>query len=87
MINFSYYEYIYVFAFLPIVTSLIFVCFKNFNYIKVMIINLSIAIPILVSNILAIKIWLNIVIFIESILIGISICRLITTRKEKVYNG
>ena len=52
-----------------------------------MIINLSIAIPILVSNILAIKIWLNIVIFIESILIGISICRLITTRKEKVYNG
>lgn len=85
--EFSYFDYIYVFAFLPIVTSLIFVCFKKFNYIKVVIINLSIAIPILLSNILDVKLWLNIAIFSISILIGIFVCRLINISREKVYNG
>ncbi len=85
--NFSYSEYIYVFAFLPIITSLIFICFRKLNYIKVMIINLSIAIPILLSNIFEIKIGLNIAIFSVSILVGIIVCRLINTHREKVYNG
>lgn len=87
VVKFDYMGYSYVFAFLPLITSTLFICFKKFNYIKIFIINLTIAIPVMFVNILNLKLWLNIAVFTISIIIGIVVCKLIDLSRERFYNG
>lgn len=78
-------EFYFVFAIIPIFSSLLnLVVFKNLIYIKVIIINLSILIPIIIQSFNNFNIWLNISIYIISILLGIIICRSINLNKENV---
>lgn len=83
----SYDDYIYLFAFLPIITSLVFICFKKFHYIKVLIINLSIAIPVLISKTTVFNLWLNIGCFMCFVILGIFIAGLLDGHKERANNG
>lgn len=78
-------EYYFVFAIIPIFSSLLnLVVFKNLIYIKVIIINLSILIPLIIQSFNNFNIWLNISIYIISILLGIITCRSINLNKENV---
>ncbi len=71
-------------VFLPIVSSFILLLLGRKIYFKVMILNLSIAIPILVIRYIDIVLWLDIVIFALSILIGLILSKSIKLGEEKV---
>jgi len=78
-------EYYYIFSFLPIISSVInLAIFGNLIYIKVIILNISIIVPIILSYFVAIEILTLVVIGVCSVVVGISICRLIRTNKENV---
>lgn len=77
-------QYYYVFSFVPIISSLVnLAIFNNFIYIKVIIINISIIVPICVTYFVSLSIWWQIVLWTMSIIIGIIICRMMNVNKEK----
>ena len=77
-------QYYYVFSFVPIISSLInLAVFNNLIYIKVIIINISIIVPICVTYFVSLFIWWQIVLWTMSIIIGIIICRMMNVNKEK----
>lgn len=78
-------KFYFVFALIPIIASVInIIVFQNLIYIKVIILNISIILPMLMQyyNILS-NIWLAIT-YIGSLIMGILVCRLISFRREKV---
>ena len=78
-------NYYYVFAILPIIASIFnLIIFKYIIYIKVIILNISIAIPVFCMQFLNWEWWINLIIGIISVIFGILICRLINFDKEKV---
>lgn len=78
-------EYYFVFALIPIISSLINVAiFKNLIYIKVIIINISIIIPISLMYFTGLSVWWLIVIGLVSIIAGVLVCRMIRMDKEKM---
>lgn len=82
--NIEYSHLIYLFAFLPILPSLLLVCLGKFAYIKVIIINLSLALPLLVINILEMALWLKIGVFTVSVLLGLLVSKFFSLDKEKI---
>lgn len=78
-------KFYYLFVFIPIISSVInIIIFKYVIYFKVIILNLSIAIPVVLSSLFDFQLWLNITLYVSIILLGIIICRLIYFRKEKI---
>lgn len=84
-INVKYNTFNYIFILLPIIASVInIVVFHNLMYIKVIILNITIAIPFILSKYLKLNnIWLFII-GIVSIFIGIILCRFFKMKGEKV---
>lgn len=75
----------YILAFIPILASIInLVIFRYIIYFKLIIINISIIIPILILQFLYYSWWINIIFATISIALGIIICRSINLGKEKV---
>lgn len=84
-LSLNYEERAYIFAFLPIISSLIILfIFNNYIYIKLIILNISIAIPIALFILLDFKLWIFAIVLTISILFGILLSRLIKLDKEKV---
>lgn len=78
-------NYYYIFVLIPIIASLInLAVFQNLIYIKVIILNISIAIPVFLSRFLSLSIWWILFIRLISVFIGIIICRSINLDKERV---
>ena len=75
----------YVMAIIPLCASLInLIVFNNLIYVKVMIINISILVPIVIDYFYDFEIYWSIGMFVISVLTGIMICRFINFDKEKV---
>lgn len=75
----------YVFAIIPLFASLLnLIVFNNLIYIKVMIINATIIVPMIIQQFYTLGNYWSIGLFVISILIGIIICRVINFDKEKV---
>lgn len=76
-------EYYFVFSIIPIISSLInLAIFKNLIYIKVVVINLSVLIPILIEYVFELfYVWI-ILITVASTFVGIMTCRLWNLDKE-----
>lgn len=75
----------YVFAIIPLFASLLnLIVFNNLIYIKVMIINATIIVPMIIQQFYTVGNYWSIGLFVISILIGIIICRVINFDKEKV---
>lgn len=84
-LSLNYKSMAYVFAFLPIISSLIILLlFNNYIYIKLIILNMSIAIPITLFNLLDLKWWIFAIILTIGILFGILLSRMVNLDKEKV---
>ena len=78
-------KFYFVLAFVPIVASIFnLLIFKYIIYIKVIILNISIIIPILVARFWTTEWWIVALIGLASITIGILICRYMNLGKEKV---
>lgn len=78
-------KYYYVFAILPIIASLInLVIFQNLIYIRIIIINVSILIPILLYSFVDLALHWVWLIGSVSVIGGIIVCRMIITNKENV---
>lgn len=78
-------EYYFIFALIPIISSIINIAiFNNLLYIKVMILNISIIVPVMIMYFTSMKVWHIIVIGLVSVLLGIAICRLLSFKKEKI---
>lgn len=78
-------DYYFVFALIPIISSIINVAiFFNLFYIKVIILNISIAVPITIMYFFELNIWYIIAIGFASIVLGTLICRCLNFDKEKV---
>ena len=78
-------NYYFIFVLIPIIASLInLAIFHNLIYIKVIILNISIAIPTIIHYFYNLKVWWNILSFGVSIVLGIIICRLWNLDKENV---
>lgn len=74
----------YLFMFIPIISSLInLAIFENLIYIKVIILNISIIIPMCLVRYNSYDLWLTIVAYVVSISIGIVVCRFINLNREK----
>lgn len=85
IINIDPFQYYFVFTFIPIIASLINVAiFQNLIYIKVIIINISIILPILIMYFTDLSIWWIIGIGVVGLIAGIIVCRNIVFNKEKV---
>lgn len=78
-------DFYYVFVLIPIIASLInIVVFNNLMYIKVIILNISLAIPVFLISFVEIDWWLTLILVAMCLFAGIVICRLINFDKEKV---
>ena len=78
-------EYYFVFALIPIISSIINVAiFKNLIYIKVIIINISIIIPIFIMYFTNLSIWWLLTIGVIGIVLSVLLCRMIKMDKEKM---
>ena len=76
-------EYYYIFSIIPIISSVInLAIFQNLIYIKVIILNISIVIPIFILYFFQLHLLLNLLIFVISIGLGIIISRGIPLNKE-----
>ena len=75
----------YLFVFIPIISSvIILVIFGNLIYIKVIIFNIAIAIPVVLYNVLWLAWWWVVVIGVVSIVSAVLISRNLWFNKEKV---
>ncbi len=87
LFHISFESHYYIFAFLPIIASLLNIAiFGNLLYIKVIAINISIIIPITIFRFVTTNIFVVATTAILSIALGIVICRKINIDKENV-NG
>lgn len=78
-------DYYWIFSIIPIISSLINVAiFQNLIYIKVIILNISICIPIFIKYFSALNVWWIVAIAGVSVLMGILLCRCINFSKENV---
>ncbi|HBO48215.1 MAG TPA: hypothetical protein DD614_00015 [Clostridiales bacterium] len=78
-------DFVYLFALIPVLPSILnLAVFKNTIYIKIIILNLSIFIPILIQFVFSPKFWLMLIIWLFSVTLGIIICRNLKFGKEKV---
>ena len=85
LIAFDAEKYYYLFVLIPIFSSLIVLAvFSNLIYIKVIIFNLSIAIPIIIYNIFWLTWWWASIIGVVCVGFAIVLCRMISFKKEKV---
>ena len=85
LMNLNINNYYFVFSTLPIIASIInLIIFKYKIYIKLIILNISIAIPIFCMQFLSFEWWVNLIIGSVTILLGVFICRSINFDKEKV---
>ena len=79
-------EYYYLLSLLPIIASIVNIAiFHNLFYIKVIIINLSIFIPLLVTQFVLLDWWWVVLIYAISIVLGIILCRNLSLEKEKIH--
>lgn len=77
--------YYFIFALIPIISSIMNIAiFNNLFYIKVIILNISIAVPIVIMYFTRIELWYIVGIGVLSIVIGMIICRLLSFKKEKI---
>ena len=75
----------YIFAVVPLFASFLnLIIFNNLTYIKVIIVNISIIVPMVIEYFYSFEFYWSIGLFVISILIGIMICRLINWGKEKI---
>ena len=85
LLDLSINDYYYVFAIIPIFASIFnLMIFGNKMYIKVIILNITILLPILIVRFYDLSIWLNILISVGSVILGIVVSRSINFSKEKV---
>lgn len=85
ILNLDYILYNYIFILIPIISSLInIVSFHNLIYIKVIILNFTIVIPIVLSKFLHLDSYLYWIIGIVSVVIGVFVCRMVKMDKEKI---
>lgn len=78
-------NYYFIFVLIPIISSLInLAIFHNLIYIKVIILNISIAIPTILHYFYKLNGWWNFLSFGTCIVLGITICRLWNLDKENV---
>lgn len=76
-------QYYFIFSIIPIISSIInLAIFENLIYIKVIILNISIAIPVFVWYFWDFKFIINLIISVLSVIIGIVISRFINLNKE-----
>jgi len=76
-------NYYFVFSIIPIISSLInLAIFKNLIYIKVIILNISIIIPTIVSYFVDLELYFVFAIAIFCVIMGIVLCRSINLNKE-----
>lgn len=80
--NIRYENYSFLFAFLPIVPSVLMLAFGRAIYLKVIIFNFSIALPLLIFNYVSLNLWLKIGVFTISIALGILVSRCTHIGKE-----
>ena len=77
--------YDWIFACVPLLASMLnLAVFKAKIYIKVIILNISILIPIVTTQVLSPNIWLSLIIWLGSVIFGIFVCRCINLNREKV---
>lgn len=80
-------ENYYLLSLIPIIASLINIAiFHNLFYIKIIILNLSVTIPLIITQFTNFTILINLLFFGISLIIGIIICRNISLEREKI-NG
>lgn len=83
--NIDYILYNYIYILLPIIASTInIVVFRNLLYIKVIILNLTIAVPFVVAKIIELQTFWYFIIGGIAILFGIIVCRFLNVKREKV---
>ena len=77
--------YYFIFVLIPIIASIFnLIIFHYKIYIKVIILNISIAIPIFTAHFWFENWWQNLIVGVVAIIIGILICRSINFEREKV---
>ena len=85
LLNGSVEKLYYVFTVVPLFASLLnLMVFNNLIYVKVIIINMSVIVPIVIKYFYAFSSYWSIGLSVISIIMGIIICRLIKFDKEKV---
>jgi hypothetical protein len=85
LISVDYRDYYVYFVLIPIIPSVITLAvFNNLMYIKVIILNISIFIPLIVYSTITQNIWWVISIGCMGLFLGILICRMLKFSKEKV---
>ena len=85
IIHLSPHDFYFVYGIIPIISSLInLAIFSNLIYIKVIILNISILIPLILSYYLNLNIFWILGILAISLVIGIIVCRCISLKREKV---
>lgn len=78
--------YDWIFACVPLLASVLnLAVFKAKIYIKVIILNISILIPIVTTQVLSPNTWLSVIIWLVSVILGVFICRCINLDREKVW--
>lgn len=78
-------DFYYLFVLIPIIASLINIAvFNNLIYIKVIILNISLAIPVFLVSFVEIEWWQTLIVVAMCLFAGIVICRLINFDKERV---
>jgi len=83
--NIDYNLYNYLFILLPIIASVInIVVFHNLIYIKVIILNVTLSVPFILSKFLNLEIYWYVFIGVVSVFIGIIVCRCFKMKGEKV---
>ncbi len=80
----TYEGYGYLFAYLPILASIIMLIMGKVGYLKVIILNISIALPVSIIYNISMGIWLKLGIILLSFIMGVFISKGITFDKEKI---
>lgn len=84
VVDLTFSDYYYLLSLIPIIASLInLAVFGYMIYIKVIILNITVAVPILLWQFTSLDFWWIIGVGVVSVLLGIIICRLIYDKKEK----
>ena len=73
----------YLWSIIPIIPSIInLVAFKNYLYIKLIIINIFVLLPLCIIHYISLNIWIEVAIIIGFLITSIVVCRLIKFNKE-----
>lgn len=83
--NIDYNLYNYIFILLPVISSAIsIVVFHNLLYIKVIILNVTLVVPVILNKFIGVKWYWLLLIGILSVVLGIFVCRLLKVKREKI---